>query len=82
MPVLPSGMMIARMSRPLPKLLRNSLAIACKSTAPSFAPILQRQASDLINASIAYQAESGMTLGGTNLNDERFLTTGQAQIVK
>jgi len=45
--------------------------------------LLEREASDLINASIAYQAEGGkwdVTLGGTNLSDERFLTTGQAQI--
>jgi iron complex outermembrane recepter protein len=45
--------------------------------------LLERDASDLINASIAYRAESGkwdVTLGGTNLSDERFLTTGQAQI--
>jgi iron complex outermembrane receptor protein len=45
--------------------------------------LLEREASDLINASIAYQAGSGkwdVTLGGSNLSDERFLTTGQAQI--
>ncbi len=45
--------------------------------------LLEREATDMFNASVAYKAESGkwdVTFGGSNLSDERFLTTGQAQI--
>jgi iron complex outermembrane receptor protein len=45
--------------------------------------LLQRDAVDFVNASVTYKSASGMwelTAGGTNLRDERYLTTGQAQI--
>lgn len=45
--------------------------------------LLQRDEVDLINASVGYRSPSGLwtvTAGGTNLSDERYLTTGQAQI--
>jgi iron complex outermembrane receptor protein len=45
--------------------------------------LLRRGATDLINASIGYQSANDnwdVTLGGTNLSDERYLVTGQAQI--
>lgn len=45
--------------------------------------LLQRGEVDLINASIGYQSANDnwdLTLGGTNLSDERYLITGQAQI--
>ncbi|MFM1887359.1 MAG: hypothetical protein RL026_2516 [Pseudomonadota bacterium] len=45
--------------------------------------LLNRPTTDVLNAGLTYKAASGTweaTLGGTNLTDERFLTTGQAQI--
>lgn len=43
--------------------------------------LLMRPATDIINASIQYKAAEnwGLTFGGTNLTDERYLVTGQAQ---
>jgi iron complex outermembrane receptor protein len=43
--------------------------------------LLMRPATDILNASIQYKAAEnwGITLGGTNLTDERYLVTGQAQ---
>ena len=45
--------------------------------------LLMRPATNIINASITYREPDGryeLTVGGTNLTDERYLTTGQAQI--
>lgn len=45
--------------------------------------LLMRPTTDIINASAQYRPESGnwsLTVGGTNLTDERYLVTGQAQI--
>jgi iron complex outermembrane recepter protein len=45
--------------------------------------LLQRPATDLVNASVGYRSAEGnwdLTLGGTNLTDDRYLVTGQAQI--
>ncbi len=45
--------------------------------------LLLRPSTDLVNASITYKAPSGnwdFTVGGTNLTNERYLVTGQAQI--
>ncbi|MDB5716893.1 MAG: TonB-dependent receptor, partial [Sphingomonas bacterium] len=45
--------------------------------------LLNRPANDIINASITYQEPNdhwNLTFGGTNLTDERFFTTGQAQV--
>jgi iron complex outermembrane receptor protein len=45
--------------------------------------LLRRDATDLLNASIGYQNPDDtweLILGGTNLTDERYLVTGQAQI--
>ena len=43
--------------------------------------LLMRPATDVVNASVQYKAAEnwGITLGGTNLTDERYLVTGQAQ---
>ena len=43
--------------------------------------LLMRPATDILNASIQYKAAEnwGVTFGGTNLTDERYLVTGQAQ---
>jgi iron complex outermembrane receptor protein len=41
-----------------------------------------RQATDVVNASLQYQEPNerwNLTVGGTNLTDERYLVTGQAQ---
>ena len=45
--------------------------------------LLRRPATDIVNASIQYQAPDNhwnLTVGGTNLTNERYLITGQAQI--
>jgi iron complex outermembrane recepter protein len=44
--------------------------------------LLIRPATDIINASLTYKAAQNweLTLGGTNLTNERYLVTGQAQI--
>jgi len=45
--------------------------------------LLERPSTDLVNASITYNEPDGkwnLTVGGTNLTDERYLVTGQAQI--
>ena len=45
--------------------------------------LLIRKATDLVNASVTYRAPSekwDLTVGGTNLTNERYLVTGQAQI--
>jgi iron complex outermembrane receptor protein len=45
--------------------------------------LLARDKTDVFNAGIMYQPQDevwDLTLGGTNLSDERYLTTGQAQI--
>jgi iron complex outermembrane receptor protein len=45
--------------------------------------LLLREGTDVINASVTYRPDRGnwnLTLGGTNLTDERYLVTGQAQI--
>ena len=45
--------------------------------------LLNRRATNVYNAGITYKAEDDkwdVTLGGTNLSDERYLTTGQAQL--
>jgi len=45
--------------------------------------LLQRQASDIVNASIGYTPRDeqwSITLGGTNLTDERVLTTGNENV--
>jgi iron complex outermembrane recepter protein len=44
--------------------------------------LLKRPATDLLNGSITYKAEEhwDLTLGMTNITDERYLVTGQAQI--
>lgn len=45
--------------------------------------LLERPATDLVNASITYKEPGDkweLTVGGTNLTDERYLVTGQAQI--
>lgn len=44
---------------------------------------MQRQASDIVNASIGYLSQGeqwSITLGGTNLTDERVLTTGNENV--
>ena len=44
--------------------------------------LLNRQATDIINASATYQVPGGryeITVGGTNITDERYLVTGQFQ---
>jgi iron complex outermembrane receptor protein len=44
--------------------------------------LLDRPATTVINASVTYKPVSGfwdLTVGGTNLTNERYLTTGQAQ---
>jgi iron complex outermembrane receptor protein len=46
-------------------------------------PLLARPKEDMFNASTAITAPNGkltLTLGGTNLSDRRFITTGQPQI--
>jgi iron complex outermembrane receptor protein len=43
--------------------------------------VLNRPSVSLVNASIGYRAASGgytMTVGGTNLTDERYITSGSA----
>jgi iron complex outermembrane receptor protein len=45
--------------------------------------LLLRPSTDIINASLTYRPPSdqwNLTVGGTNLTDERYLVTGQAQI--
>lgn len=44
--------------------------------------LLQRPATDLVNGSISYRSGGNwdLTVGATNLTDERYLVTGQAQI--
>ncbi|MEP7223063.1 MAG: TonB-dependent receptor, partial [Novosphingobium sp.] len=45
--------------------------------------LLQRSANDMVNASVSYAEPGGhwtLTVGGTNLTDKRFLTTGGANI--
>lgn len=45
--------------------------------------LLLRPATDMVNASVTYRPGSAnwnLTVGGTNLTDERYLVTGQAQI--
>jgi len=45
--------------------------------------LLLRPATDVINASVTYKPDNGnwnLTVGGTNITDERYLVTGQAQI--
>ncbi|BBC72089.1 TonB-dependent receptor [Altererythrobacter sp. B11] len=45
--------------------------------------LLLRPSTDIINASVSYEPDHGnwnLTVGGTNLTDERYLVTGQAQI--
>ncbi|PQA85926.1 TonB-dependent receptor [Hyphococcus luteus] len=45
--------------------------------------LLQRPSTDILNLSASYEEPGGrwnITVGGTNLTDERYLTTGQAQI--
>ncbi len=45
--------------------------------------LIMRPATDIVNASVTYRPESknwNLTVGGTNLTDERYLVTGQAQI--
>jgi len=43
--------------------------------------LLMRPATDVLNASVQYKAAEnwGITVGGTNLTDDRYLVTGQAQ---
>ena len=46
-------------------------------------PLLQRPATDVVNASITYRAEGekwSISAGATNLTDDRYLTTGQNQV--
>lgn len=45
--------------------------------------LLTRPATDILNASLTYQAPGdhwNVTVGGTNISDERYLVTGQAQL--
>ncbi len=45
--------------------------------------LLLRPSTDIINASVTYRPDGGnwnVTVGGTNLTDERYLVTGQAQV--
>ncbi|MXP42131.1 TonB-dependent receptor [Altererythrobacter soli] len=45
--------------------------------------LLLRPATDIVNASASYEPDAGnwtLTVGGTNVFDERYLVTGQAQI--
>ncbi|MDP3551403.1 MAG: TonB-dependent receptor [Novosphingobium sp.] len=44
--------------------------------------LLQRPATDLVNGSVSYRSGGNwdLTVGATNLTDERYLVTGQAQI--
>jgi iron complex outermembrane receptor protein len=45
--------------------------------------LLMRPSTDLVSASITYRAPDekwDVTIGGTNLTNERFINTGQAQI--
>jgi iron complex outermembrane receptor protein len=45
--------------------------------------LLMRPVTDVINASVTYKPDHGnwnVTVGGTNITDERYLVTGQAQI--
>jgi iron complex outermembrane receptor protein len=45
--------------------------------------LINRPGTDMFNAGITYKAGSGnwdVTVGGTNLSDERYLTTGQTQV--
>ena len=44
---------------------------------------LRRKANDLVNASVSYEEPGGhwsVTVGGTNLTDERFLTSGGSNL--
>jgi iron complex outermembrane receptor protein len=45
--------------------------------------LLQRPSTDIVNLSATYREPEGrwdVTVGGTNITDERYLTTGQAQL--
>jgi len=45
--------------------------------------LIKRKASDVVNASVAYQAPDqrwSLTVGATNLTDERYLTTGNSNL--
>ncbi|WP_338468338.1 TonB-dependent receptor [Novosphingobium sp. ZN18A2] len=45
--------------------------------------LLMRQPTDILNGSIAFTPDSGhwnLTVGGTNITDQRYIITGQAQI--
>ncbi|HLV07723.1 MAG TPA: TonB-dependent receptor [Croceibacterium sp.] len=45
--------------------------------------LLMRPATDIINASVTYEPDGGnwnLTIGGTNLTDDRHIITGQAQV--
>ncbi|WP_375202754.1 TonB-dependent receptor [Hyphococcus sp.] len=45
--------------------------------------LLERPSTDILNLSASYEEPNGrwnITVGGTNITDERYLTTGQAQI--
>lgn len=45
--------------------------------------LILRPTTDIVNASVTYRPESenwNLTVGGTNLTDERYLVTGQSQI--
>lgn len=45
--------------------------------------LLMRPSTDMVSASVTYRAPNGnwdVTVGGTNLTNERFINTGQAQI--
>lgn len=46
-------------------------------------PLLKRPATDALNASITYRAPGegwSLSVGGTNLTDDRYITTGQNQV--
>ncbi|MCP5397170.1 MAG: TonB-dependent receptor [Sphingomonadaceae bacterium] len=45
--------------------------------------LIMRPTTDMVNASVTYEPGNGnwsLTVGGTNLTDERYIVTGQAQI--
>ncbi|HEY0959707.1 MAG TPA: hypothetical protein VGE05_10580, partial [Novosphingobium sp.] len=45
--------------------------------------LLRRPTSDVVNASVSYRAPDekwSLTVGGTNLTNDRYLTTGNANI--
>jgi iron complex outermembrane receptor protein len=46
-------------------------------------PLLRRPSTNMLNASVTYREPEGnweLALGGTNLTDDRYLTTGQNQV--